>query len=239
MAAITTAQFLEHTVAFILDDCYGGDDGEGLTELERVKRSLAKLEVVKRDLQQRKSKLMMAEKKNQAYKYDRNNPGAFIPCAEWKLLDKDQMKAARDARMKDGILTRRVSLLPTLDDNIKGTNVDHGNDEGTGASMALDPGAEVCAVDTGSKVKLLQASLLVAEHCYHKEESALYKWRAKQVAEETVQQEAEVLASKINCDFGRMCLVSGDTGRSCSPCQKGQLFLWKDVPCVRRHWENN
>jgi hypothetical protein len=88
-----------------MDVCYegaSGDDEEELTELE----------VVKRDLKQLKSKLMMADskakgspakKKNQAYKYDKNNPGAYIPAGEWKLLDSDQRKAARDARMKDGI----------------------------------------------------------------------------------------------------------------------------------------
>lgn len=80
----------------------------------------AKLKKVKRKLKQVKSKLKMAKKKNlaakfektnKATKFSKNNPGAYIPAAEWKKLTPEQQAEARKAREADGIPTRRISAL--------------------------------------------------------------------------------------------------------------------------------
>ena len=80
----------------------------------------AKLKQAKRKLKQMKSKLKMAKKKhlaakfektNKATKFNKSNPGAYIPIAEWKKLTPEQQAAARKAREADGIPTRRIGAL--------------------------------------------------------------------------------------------------------------------------------
>ena len=48
-------------------------------------------------------------KVNKQAKFSRNNPGAYIPAAEWKKLTDEQKEAARKAREKDGIPSRRTN----------------------------------------------------------------------------------------------------------------------------------
>ena len=48
-------------------------------------------------------------KVNKQVKFNRNNPGAYIPAAEWKKLTDEQKEAARKAREKDGIPSRRTN----------------------------------------------------------------------------------------------------------------------------------
>ena len=48
-------------------------------------------------------------KVNKQAKFNRNNPGAHIPAAEWKKLTDEQKEAARKAREKDGIPSRRTN----------------------------------------------------------------------------------------------------------------------------------
>jgi hypothetical protein len=79
-------------------------------------------------------------RKNQASKYDKKNPGAYLPWYKWKDLNTEQQNAARESRKQDGIPSRderQVSLLSTQGGNSEGT-VD-GNSEGTGMN---DPGVD-------------------------------------------------------------------------------------------------
>ena len=80
----------------------------------------AKLKQAKRKLKQMKSKLKMVKKKNLAAKFEKtnkatrfnkSNPGAYIPAAEWKKLTPEQQAAARKAREAVGIPTRKIGAL--------------------------------------------------------------------------------------------------------------------------------
>ena len=135
------------------------EDDEELTELQ----------VLKRDLRKLKSKLKAAEtkerpaKKNQASKFDKKNPGAYIPFKEWKMLKPEEQSAARDARKESGIPSRKLSLLSSLGGNSKGTVDD--NSEGTDMNDADVDSSKDASKPLKSclkSVKLMNTDLLVS-----------------------------------------------------------------------------
>ena len=161
-----------------------------------------------RERKKLKSKLKMTEskakkgpaKKNQAYKFDKKNPGAYIPSKEWKLLNVEQMAAAREARKEAGIPTRKVSFL--FSGFSKGTQ--GGNSKGTPMSDSDDDSSE--DTEQPSKLKILQQvppSLLRAptykdvatsqRELYYDSKRAA----RKTVAKETVQDPTEGITRKL------------------------------------------
>jgi hypothetical protein len=124
-----------------MDVTYEEEGGEDIADYFTTNLAESAIQRLKSELRQLKSKLKMTDskrgpaKKNQAYKFDKKNPGAYIPSKEWKLLNQEQMDAAREARKEAGIPTRQVHLLSTQGSNSKGTDVE---DSDEGVKMELD-----------------------------------------------------------------------------------------------------
>ena len=79
----------------------------------------ASLKALRRQIKNLKQRLNKkqkgkAHKKNTASKFDRSNPGAYVPTKVWGEMSDEQKEAARAARMRDGIPSRRgVSAIST------------------------------------------------------------------------------------------------------------------------------
>ena len=79
------------------------------SEIKKAQRRIKQLQAkIKRG-----EKKLRAAKKNSARKFNKKNPGAYIPAAEWKKLTDEEKSAARKAREAQGIPTRRVGALTT------------------------------------------------------------------------------------------------------------------------------
>ena len=84
---------------------------------QSIKSLRGKLKAAKQKLKKKQEK--KATKKNQSDKFSRSNSGAYIPLEEWKKLSDEEKAAARAARHKAGIPTRKVGAVaskPKLDD---------------------------------------------------------------------------------------------------------------------------
>jgi hypothetical protein len=137
-----------------------------------VDEELTELQSLRRDLKQLKVQLRMADtkpkgrpaKKNQASKFDKKNPGAYIPTKEWRLLDSDQMTAAREARKAAGIPQRKINLIKSQGGNNEGTDDNDPDDDS--ARMQLDSHCDTVKLKSVSiqqvHPSLLDTSLLVS-----------------------------------------------------------------------------
>ena len=134
-----------------------------------VDEELTELQSLRRDLKQLKVQLRMADtkpkgrpaKKNQAFKFDKKNPGAYIPTKEWRLLDPDQMTAAREARKAAGIPQRKINLVKSQGGNNEGTDDDDSDDDS--ARMQLDSHCDTAKISNRSvSFQQVDPSLLVA-----------------------------------------------------------------------------
>ena len=76
--------------------------------MRKLKRQIKALKKAQKDGDSGGGKAKPHKVKKQA-KFNRNNPGAHIPAAEWKELTDEQKEAARKARERDGIPSRRTN----------------------------------------------------------------------------------------------------------------------------------
>ncbi len=137
----------------------GSESDEELTELQLIRRDLKQLKLKMTDSKTKKP----PTKKNVASKYDKKNPGAYIPWHKWKELNTEQQNAARESRKQDDIPSRQVSLLSTQGGNSEGT-VD-GNSEGTDmndADVDSSKDASKPLKSCWKSVKLMNTDLLVS-----------------------------------------------------------------------------
>ena len=139
-----------------------GSEGDEETELQKLTR----------DLKQVKSRLMMAEskakdqpaKKHVSYKFDKKDPGKYVPWSAWQKMGPEEREAVRVSR---GPSTRakgrgrRVSSLSTQEDK----DVDD-KDEGTIMIDSDDDSPEVVLPPKSSLrgLKQVPPGLLVPPH---------------------------------------------------------------------------
>ena len=79
---------------------------------KQVKKLKRKVKALKKKAKTYKDKGSKgAHKKNEATKFSKSNPGAFIPYSEWNKLSEEEKKAAREARQAAGIPTRKIASM--------------------------------------------------------------------------------------------------------------------------------
>ena len=105
-------------------------------------------------------------KRNKLAKFDKKNPGAYIPATEWKKLDAAQQTAAREARKKKGIPVRQVGAIRTRKVKYMGTTKDEDKSDEEApeeAAVAVMPPPEAASPPVNiSTLKKVPPSLLVA-----------------------------------------------------------------------------
>ena len=80
------------------------------SSIKKAQRKIKKLEAKIK----KKDKKLKATKRNQATKFNKRNPGAYIPAAEWHKLSPEEKVAARKARQAQGIPVRKIGSMGGL-----------------------------------------------------------------------------------------------------------------------------